>query len=376
VATATKGIPMALPEEQPSDQTAKQVNDLFDSLELTTAVETEEFRLFLEHIPIAIVISKHISGDQRIVFANKTYEELMGQRLAEIKGRGWSILQSFKREEEPHLALSDVVPEGEDFLGCFLREQPKTTIVEAYSGLIENEDGTENYRVVALIDVTEREKAQREEFARQLKDKDLILKEVQHRVKNNLQLVAALIRLEARNERRGDKINLVALAGRIESLQLLYQALEPDSWGDEIELGHYLNQIASAVMNTYGVGGIRLNLKIDHTPASINVAMPVGLLVNELLTNAFKHAFSGRATGVITLECLRTKDSRYCVLVADDGVGIPDGKTWPVPGKIGALILQTLRENTKTELNLETAVGKGTRVTICFVPQAPKRKAN
>jgi PAS domain S-box-containing protein len=367
---------MALPEEQSSDQAAKQVNDLFDSLDLTTAVESEEFRLFLEHVPIAIVISKHIGGDQRIVFANKTYEELMGQRLADFKGRGWSILQSFKREEDPHLALSDVVSKSEDFLVCFLREQPKTTIVEAYSALIENEDGLENYRVVALIDVTEREKAQRDEFARQLKDKDLILKEVQHRVKNNLQLVAALIRLEARNERRGDKVNLIALAGRIESLQLLYQALAPDSWGDEIELGHYLNQIASAVMNTYGVDGIRLNLKIDHTPASINVAMPVGLLVNELLTNAFKHAFSGRTTGVITLECLRTKDSRYCVVVADDGVGLAEGKTWPVPGKIGGLIVQTLRENTKTDLNLETACGKGTRVAICFVPQAPKRKAN
>ena len=367
---------MPLPDEHPAEHAARQVNDLFESLELTSAVDSEEFKLFLEHIPIAIVISKHVAGDERIVFANKSYEALTGQQFGDLRGRGWSILRSFVREDDPSVTLADTLPKSEDFLGCFVRDQSKPMIVEAYAGLIENEDATENYRVVALIDVTEREKAQREEFARQLKDKDLILKEVQHRVKNNLQLVAALIRLEARNERRGDQVNLVALAGRIESLQLLYQALAPDSWGDEIELGHYLNQIASAVMNTHGVGGVRLNLKIDHAAASVNVAMPVGLLVNELLTNAFKHAFNGRATGTITMECLRTNDNRYRVVVADDGVGMTEGTTWPVPGKIGALIVQTLRENTKTDLNVETAPGKGTRVMMCFVPQVPKRKAS
>ena len=153
--------------------------------------------------------------------------------------------------------------------------------------------------------------------------------------------------------------------------------MSPDAWGDDIELGHYLNQIASAVMNTYGVDGIRLNLKIDHAPASINVAMPVGLLVNELMTNAFKHAFNGRGTGVITIECLRRDEDHYRVVVADDGLGLPEGIVWPVPGKIGALVVQTLRENTKTDLNVETAPGKGTRVTIGFVPLGvPVRKSN
>jgi PAS domain S-box-containing protein len=359
-----------------SEPISQQVNDLFDSVELTRVVETEEFKLFLDHVPMAIVISKLFRGDQRIVYANKAYEDLTGQSLADIRGRGWSILESFRREDEPHLTFSEALLKGEDFLGIFKREQPKTTLVEAYAGLIENEDGAKNYRIVALIDVTEREKAQREDFARQIRDKDVALKEVQHRVKNNLQLVAALIRLEARNERRGDKVNLDRLAGRIESLQLLYQAMSPDSWGNDIELGHYLNQIASAVMNTYGVDGIRLDLKIDHALASINIAMPVGLLVNELLTNAFKHAFSGRASGVIALECLRTHEDRYRVVVGDDGVGLPPGVVWPMPGKIGALIVQTLRENTKTDLNVETAPGQGTRVIIGLTCQPSPRKVN
>jgi PAS domain-containing protein len=75
------------PEQEPVS-TSRQVNDLFDSLELTTAVETEEFKVFLDHIPIAIVISKLLHGDQRIVYANKAYEGLTGKAAADICGAG------------------------------------------------------------------------------------------------------------------------------------------------------------------------------------------------------------------------------------------------------------------------------------------------
>jgi len=364
------------PPENEAEPTPPQVNELFESLELATAVDVEDLQSFLDHLPVAIVVSKAVGGGERIVYANKAYEDLTGEAVADIRRHGWAHLKSFSLEDESHLPLSEALLKGEDFLGTFKREQPKAMLVEAYAGLIENEDSAKSYRVIALIDVTERERGQREDFERQIREKDLILKELQHRVKNNLQLVIALIRLETRSERRGDKINLDRLAGRIESLQLLYQAISPDSWGSDIELGHYLSQIASAVMNTYGVDGIRLDLKIDHAVASINIAMPLGLLVNELVTNAYKHAFTGRGTGVITVQCLRTSDDRYRVIVGDDGVGLPPGVGWPVRDKIGALIVQTLRENTHTDVAVESAAHKGTRVSIEIVCKAVPRKLN
>ena len=366
-----------LPGSESSDTLAEQINDLFDSAELTKAVETEEFKHFLDHIPIAIIVSKFFRGDQRICYANKAFETLTGHGISDCTGRGWSVLAGFKCENDPSRTLHQAMSKSvDDFVGTFCAEQPKAITVEAYSGLIENEDGTENYRIAALIDVTDRARAEREEFDRKIRDKDTLLKEVQHRVKNNLQLVVALIRLEARNEGRGDKVNLTGLAGRIESLQLLYQALSPDAPANETDLGHYLSQIASAVMNVYAVDGIRLDLKADHAPVSINIALSVGLVVNELLTNAFKYAFAGRSHGVITLDCLRKDKERYRVVVADDGLGLPQGVVWPVPGKIGALIVQTLRENTRTDLNVETAPNKGVRVTMSFEHKMVARKAN
>ena len=369
---------MAPPEQadqEPVETTPRQINDLFDSAELTKAVETEEFKHFLDHVPIAIIVSKFFRGDQRICYANKAFETLTGHSNKGCAGQDWSILAGFKSDGDTEVTLQQaMVKGGEEFLGTFRLDEK--IIVEAYSGLIENEDGTENYRIGALIDVTDRARAEREEFARQIRDKDILLKELQHRVKNNLQLVVALIRLEARNEGRGDKVNLTALAGRIESLQFLYQALSADAPADEIDLGHYLSQIAAAVMNAYAVDGIRLDLKVDHAPVSINIALPMGLVVNELLTNSFKHAFGGRGRGVIAVECLRKGDDRYRVVVADDGVGFPEGIVWPAPGKIGALIVQTLRENTRTDLNVEPAPDKGVRVTISFDRKAPMRKPN
>ena len=363
--------------EQPDKELAEttaQINDFFGSEELTKAVETEEFKRFLDYIPIAIVVSKFIQGDQRICYANRAFETLTGQANKDCAGRDWSLLASFKDESDSRVTLETAVLKGgEEFLGTFRTEQPRPLVIEAFSGLIENEDGTENYRIAALIDITDRTRAEREEYARQIRDRDLLLKELQHRVKNNLQLIVALIRLEARNERRGEKVNLQTLAGRIESLHLLYQALSTDTSADEIDLGHYLSQIASAVMNTCAIDGIRLDQKMDHAPVSVNTALSVGLVVNELLTNSFKHAFGGRGHGVISVHCLRQGEDRYRIVITDDGAGLPEGVTWPMPGKIGALIVQTLRENTKADFHVETAPGKGVRVTMS-VNRSVKRK--
>lgn len=367
---------MTTPEEHEAHETEQVVNDLFDSLEMTQAIETEEFRLFLDHIPIAMVISKLVRGDQRIVYANKAYEAVTGQICRDVLGRGWSTLDSFRLEDEPQLSFSAALLKGDDFIGTFCREQPKLTLVEAYTGIIENEDAGKTYRIVALIDVTERERVQREEFALKLRDKDMLLKELQHRVKNNLQLITALIRLDARTQRNGDKINLDRLAGRIEALQLLYKDLSTEGLGQAVDLGHYVSEIATAVMHTYAVDGIRLDLKVDHAPASINIAMPIGLLVNELMTNAFKYAFNGRDGGTITVRCLHENGENYRIVVADDGVGLPEDATWPVPGKLGALILQSLRENVKTEFTVESGQGAGLRATFAFSHDPQLRKPN
>jgi two-component sensor histidine kinase len=104
--------------------------------------------------------------------------------------------------------------------------------------------------------------------------------------------------------------------------------------------------------------------------------MPVGLLVNELLTNSFKYAFHGRDGGTIMLRCLRAEDGTCRLVGADDGVGFPSGISWPVQGKLGALILQSLHENTATGVAVESSSDHGVRVTLSFCPPQHPPKPN
>jgi PAS domain S-box-containing protein len=358
------------------DEPARPVEDLLASPEVAKVVQNEEFKRFLDHMPFALAVSKGTNGHQRIVYGNPRFEQLVGQSCAEVDGKDWSILDHFLHEDDGR-PLGRAVAEGGDFLGTFRSEGPEgeEILVEAYAGIIESEDGSEDYRIAAFVAVSGRERSQREEFERQLRDKDLLLREIQHRVKNNLQLIVALIRLEARNARDGSKtVDFDRLAGRISSIQVLYKALEEPAPGDSIDLGQYLGQIASAALGSYGSEGIRLQLNVDCCPVSINVALPTGLLVNEVMTNAFKYAFAGREGGTVMVECLREDDS-YRVVVADDGIGMPTGVVWPAAGKLSGLILQSLRENTKAEMKVASAPGEGTQVTI-LLPQPPAAKVH
>ena len=155
------------------------------------------------------------------------------------------------------------------------------------------------------------------------------------------------------------------LAGRVEALALLYRFLSTDEQDQTVDLGIYLSEIASAVMHAHAVEGIHLNLQVDTWLVSINVAMPAGLLVNELLTNALKYAFEGCNGGTITLHSL--VDAHGCrVMVSDDGVGLTEGARWPEPGKLSAMIVRSLRENAKAQVDVESTPGAGMRVTIFF----------
>ena len=156
------------------------------------------------------------------------------------------------------------------------------------------------------------------------------------------------------------------LASRVQSLAILYRSLSDAGAGAQtVDLGIYLSQIASAVMHAHAGEGIRLDMKVDTWPVSINVAMPTGLVVNELLTNALKYAFVGRDGGTITLHSL-VDDSGCHVIVADDGTGFAEGETWPKTGKLGVAILQSLQQNAKAKVDVVSTPGKGVKVTIFF----------
>jgi two-component sensor histidine kinase len=331
---------------------------------LADALENSRFKQFLDHVPFGVIVAE-LRPSERIIYANLEFERLTGKSVRIVEGKPWERLSVDATAAEGGRQLRDAVIQGEEYIGVFsLRQGEEARAIHAWSNIIVDDGGTPLFRLVALARFNA--SLSSGELEAQLREKDTLLRELQHRVKNNLQMITALIRLEARNV--ADETSapvLERLAGRVNALALLYRSLSENAAGEIVDLGTYLSEIAAAVMKAHAVPGIRLDLKVDAWAVSINVAMPTGLVVNEVLTNALKYAFSRRDGGTITLRSL-VDDTGCRVTIADDGVGMAEGAVWPKPGRLGALIVDSLRENAKAQVSMETAPHKGVRVTIFF----------
>ena len=356
----------------PTSTESEEVERLIESPGLAAALESERFKTFLDNVPIAIAVSE-LRDPEAIVYANPEFERVSGLRVAALERRYWDVLEGEAVDEPDGLPLVAAILERNDHVGRYKMPGPDDpVIVDLHSNVIEDDAGTPTYRLVALVSAAPIELDPQSLEAR-VREKDTQLRELQHRVKNNLQMITALIRLELRNAAAGDQTGFERLAGRVASLALLYDALALSEHEEEIDLGVYLSQIATAVMASHAVEGIRLDLRVDTYPVSINVAMPTGLVVNELLTNALKHAFRGRDGGTITLHSV--VDGNGCtVRVADDGVGLPAGETWPKRGRLGALIAESLKQNANAQVDVTSEPESGTTVTITFSRSAAVAK--
>ncbi len=350
-----------------SDEPENVAEELLERSDLAADLETDRFRQFLDRVPIAVAVSQ-LDPTEKVVYANHEFERLSGQVNTTVLGDGWHSLPGKAAAAQQVPTLGAAIVEGDGYLGTFTMPHGDTTMmVDAWSNVIDDDDGKPTFRLVALVAAAQRDTSILDELEHQVREKDTQLLELQHRVKNNLQMITALIRVEARGVSdlsTGEGFD--RLAGRVEALGLLYHALGDTAGEGVVDLGIYLSEIASAVMRAHAVQGIHLDLQVDTWLVSLDVAMPTGLVVNELLTNALKHAFVGRDGGSITLHS-RTDPTGGCrVLVADDGVGLPQGSTWPKPGKLSALIVRSLLQNAQARMNVDSAPGQGMQVEICF----------
>ncbi|WP_298286077.1 histidine kinase dimerization/phosphoacceptor domain -containing protein [Novosphingobium sp.] len=361
------GVDTALDAAVDASARPSGARTLLETTNLVHALESDRFKQFLDHIPVAIAVAE-LSPAERIVYANLEFERLTSRPAAAVFGRDWDIFPADVVSADDGRRLSYAIASGDDFIGTFTLDQHSDLrpVIDAWSNIIVDDGGTPVFRLVALAEASRRADGGESALQALIREKDTLLRELQHRVTNNLQMITALIRLESRTiPDNATTARFDRLAGRIESLGLLYRSLAQDADGSTIDLGVYLSEIASAVMRAHAVEGIHLNMQIDTWPVSVNVAMPAGLVVNELMTNALKHAFTGKRGGTISLHC-QVDPSGCRVTIADDGVGLAEDAPWPRPGKLSALIVQSLRQNAKATLEVMSAPGEGARVTIFF----------
>jgi hypothetical protein len=177
-----------------------------------------------------------------VIYGNIEFERLIGRSVDLLVGKGWDALPGQSpRDATP---LGNAIGAGTDFIGIFLMPRPGAPplVVHAWSNIINDDDGSPVFRLVALIEDRSQDGAERAAFEQRIREKDTLLREIQHRVKNNLQMITALIRLEARQSSDlEDEARFQRLASRVEALALLYQALAKDTHSEEVDLGAYLS---------------------------------------------------------------------------------------------------------------------------------------
>lgn len=170
-------------------------------------------------------------------------------------------------------------------------------------------------------DITEHKRAE-DEILRSLKEKELLLREIHHRVKNNLQIISTLLTLQSSQSK---KINVNDLykesQNRIQSIALIHENLYHSEDLAHINFKAYVKGLVSDLFDSYGVDSskIKLNLNIENVTLGIETAIPCGLIINELVSNSLKHGFKGVKTGQVNVELQKINEGKYALLVSDTG---------------------------------------------------------
>jgi two-component sensor histidine kinase len=221
-----------------------------------------------------------------------------------------------------------------------------------------------------IEDITNRKKYE-QNLQSSLDEKSVLLMEVHHRVKNNLQIITGLIRLQARQITNGQALEaLRECETRVLTIALVHESLYQSGNLANINAKRHITNLANTlVMSNDNEMKIDMDLDVDDMPLDMNTAVPTSLIINELVTNSLKYAFSGRDHGTIRIGLHREPGNMLVLTVGDDGVGIPPGMTLGKTGSLGMkLVMRLVRDQLKGDLRIVS--DKGTSFVMRF-PAAP-----
>lgn len=326
----------------------------YSSLSNPTALQS-----FLEAAPDAIVV---VDTDGRIVIANRLAEDLFGYTRDELIGIPIERLvpERYQTRHVTYRAQYSAEPrtrpmgEGRELSGR--RKDGSEFAVEISLSPLRTE---RSLLVISIIrDITERKVAENKLRA-SLKEKEVLLKEIHHRVKNSLQIVSSMLNLQM-----GQIVDKQALAlfqeshARVRSIALFHEKLYQSKDLAHIDLAEYLKGLTNGLLASYGVNpdDVTLSIEAEAVPLEVDAAISCGLIVNELVSNSLKHAFPRGTKGHVEVR-LRCEGPRVLLEVQDDGVGISPGIDLRSPSTLGLKLVCILAEQVHGTVHLDRQGG-------------------
>ena len=306
-----------------------------------------QLNVFLESAPDAIVV---VDVEGRIVKVNRLTEVMFGFNRTELLGNRVEMLvpqryrHSHVRHREQYSAHPQTRPMGMGRSLTGLKKDGSEFPIEISLSPFQDDQGS---LVISIIrDITERRRAE-ELIQASLREKEVLLKEIHHRVKNNLQITSSLLKLQSGYIQDARAREMFADSqNRIRSMALVHEKLYQTSDLSRIHFADYIGSLAALLCRTYGVNQhlIRLHFGGEGIFLSVETAVPCGLIVNELLSNCLKHAFPGDRPGEVWIQLDPLADGQLQLTVADDGVGLPEGLDLLQIETLGLQLVRTLAQ--------------------------------
>nr|WP_279343363.1 ATP-binding protein [Fundidesulfovibrio terrae] len=323
---------------------------------------TETRKRFQATFELAAVGMAQVSVEGRWILVNQKLCDIVGYSREEMFG------MTFQDITHPDDLASDLDMVGKVISGeiktysrekRYIRKDKSSVWTNLTVALVRDASGAPGYFISVIEDIQARKDAQ-EAVNDSLREKDVLLKEIHHRVKNNLQIITSLISLQCAGiSNPGELERAERLEWRIRSMALIHEQLygAADNFAS-IDMAEYIENLAGKLAASFSGrnGKVRLHINAAPTLLGIDKAVPCGLLVNELITNAFKHAFDASRGGNLNIS-LHKNGSEAQLTISDDGPGFPEGFDIRDSPSLGAQLVSELARQLGGTLRTDNAPG-------------------
>lgn len=320
-----------------------------------------------DSIPVAMVV---VNQAGQITRVNQLAETTFGYRGEELLGQPVEMLiptryrQAHPAYRNGFLAEPSARPmgAGRDLSG--LRKDGSEFPVEIGINPVQTGEGPMILSVI--LDLSERKQSERRIQAA-LQEKELLLEEVHHRVKNNLQVIHSLLDLQVLRIRDPELVGMLRDSqNRIRSMSMIHQTLYQSHDFAQVDFHSLLAELLPTLMDSYGMvaGNVQVVIEANNVKIPINEAIPCGLIVNELVSNALKHGFAGNRRGTIRVSLSRDPGDMVELSVSNDGLGIAQGQDLDKGGSLGLQLVRLLARQLHGLLDIQR--GDPTCFTLRF----------
>jgi two-component sensor histidine kinase len=215
------------------------------------------------------------------------------------------------------------------------------------------------------LDITERKRYE-ERLETSLREKEVIIKEVHHRVKNNMQVISGFLELQSNYIDDPQAVEkLIECQRRVRTMALVHEKLYQSRTLGVINAAEYIKSLIADLMNSYMIStAVDVTVDVDDVNITLDMAIPCGLIINELVTNSLKYAFAGRPGGKISLVMHHQEDHTFILTVQDDGVGLPPDYEARAAASLGTQLVSVLVRQLGGEMKVGSS--PGARFTIVF----------